>query len=287
LFSVDGAPGCSGERDRAGAEHVAAQGHLHEAAATHQGLPPCPQPEGTVSSFVSIYPPSFPGFAAESKHPANRPSSGFTVQAGAQLRQVPVRDRRRDDRGDGGRATVLPGRAGGVSGRRGLLHRHGLRGGLRAAARLRGGPALRCQPRQRRTAAAGPVLRHWEADGWQASGDAHAVSGGRECRGSGCTQENGSIWRPLGLGGSQWRKQGEGGRRQGTGEAVYGDSIFFEGLSEKKKFCALWFFTANFSYLGREFPYLKQPTLTLNFNVLTLRLSPTTSFKSILYIGHL
>lgn len=58
LFSVDGAPGCPGERDRAGAEHVAAQGHLHEAAATYQGLPPCPQPEGTVSSFV--LPPFFP-----------------------------------------------------------------------------------------------------------------------------------------------------------------------------------------------------------------------------------
>ena len=183
------------------------------------------------------------GFAGESIE-LNRLSSEFAVQAGVQLPQVPVRDRRRDDRGDGGRAVVLPGRAGGAAGRRGLLPRHGLRGGLRAAARLCGAPAARRrQPTRRQRRRAGPVHRRRGADGRQARGAAaaHAVSGGgSERRSSGCAQEKGSVWRPL-LGGWQWRQQGEGGgrRRQGTGEAVYGDSIFLELLklkdSERKK----------------------------------------------------
>ena len=49
-FPVDGAPGCPRERNRAGQEHVAAQGHLHQAAGTHQGLPQCLPPEGNVSA---------------------------------------------------------------------------------------------------------------------------------------------------------------------------------------------------------------------------------------------
>jgi len=89
---------------------------IRQAAVAHNGLSQRLPARGrtdclATKALIFVFSSGFVG-----EHSANVCPLNLPVQAGVQLPQVHMPDRRRDDRGDGGRAVVLPKRVGGIIG---------------------------------------------------------------------------------------------------------------------------------------------------------------------------